>query len=439
MAIQRSERALGNPPLPTILEVNDETGEASLYVNEGVFGRTLLATADNVGDEWSIKNQFRKRWNTRNGLSLDNSEFSDVFNTDLKKTINNDKASLINTHSSNSTKKTLKDAGVPGVKDPITGTTTNDTTGTPSKANESSNQGGDSNKTSNNPNRDIDIPSIEGTGMPSSKHLRYPIDMSDEMNKLQINIIEYKPKGIAGTSGSFNVGDRQKGKVLTSIFLPVPGGISDQNQVSWNKSDMNALQAAAAEFAVNAIEGGTQDATAAAKAIVGRIQLNTEDAKRLVAGAMAGAASGLGQQLLTRQSGAIINPNTELLFNGPTMRNFGFSFNMSARSEREAQSISFIIRALKQGMSVRRSQSGLFLLSPHIFELKYLAGSSQQNPHLNKFKMCAMTGLNVNYTPNQTFMALANNMPVAYQIDMQFSELEPIFNDDYTNDNSIGF
>jgi hypothetical protein len=441
MAIQRSERALGNPPLPTILEVNDETGEASLYVNEGVFGRTLLATADNVGDEWSIKNQFRRRWNARNGLSLNNGEFSDVFNGDLKKKINNDKASLINTHSNNSLKKTLKDAGVPGVKDPVTGTTTSDTTGTPSKADKSSDQGGDSSKTSsdpNNPNKTINIPSMEGAGMPSNS-LRYPIDMTDRMNKLQINIIEYKPRGVAGTSGSFEVGERQKGRVLTSIFLPVPGGISDLNQVSWNKGDMNALQAAAAEFAVNAIEGGPTDATKAAKAIVGRLKINTEDAKQLVVGAMAGAASGLGSQLLTRQTGAIINPNTELLFNGPSMRNFGFSFNMSARSEREAQSISFIIRALKQGMSVRRSESGLFLLSPHVFQLKYLAGSSQQNPHLNKFKLCAMTGLNVNYTPNQTFMTLANNMPVSYQVDMQFSELEPIFNDDYTNDNSIGF
>ena len=57
MAIQRSERALGNPPLATTLEVNDETGEASLYANNGLSGRTLLATADNVGDEWDIKDQ----------------------------------------------------------------------------------------------------------------------------------------------------------------------------------------------------------------------------------------------------------------------------------------------------------------------------------------------------------------------------------------------
>ena len=449
MAIQSYSRALGSPPLPTILEVNDKTGEAFLYANGGSNGKTLLATADNVGDEWSIRNQFRQRWNLENGLSLSRGEFDDVFNNDIKKTINKDKASLINTHSNNSLKKTLKDAGVPGVKDPVTGTTTQDTTDTPTTASDSNDQGGDSSKTSSDSdsinsdsNGNINIPSIEGTGMPSTGKvgiLKYPIDMSVEMNKLQINIIEYKPKGVAGTSGSFEVGERQKGKVLTTIFLPVPGGISDQNQVSWNKGDMNALQAAAAEFAVNAIEGGPKDATEAAKAIVGRLKINKEDAKKLVVGAMAGAASGLGSQLLTRQTGAIINPNTELLFNGPSMRNFGFSFNMSARSEPEAKVISFIIRALKQGMSVRRSQSGLFLLSPHIFELKYLAGSSQLNPHLNQFKLCAMTGLNVNYTPNQTFMTFANNMPVAYQVDMQFSELEPIFNDDYKDDNSIGF
>jgi hypothetical protein len=440
MAIQRSERALGNPPLPTILEVNDETGEASLYANNGIRGRTLLATADNIGDEWSIKNQFRRRWNVENGLSLNNGEFSDVFNNDIKKTINNDKASLINTHSNDSLKKTLKDAGVPGVKDPVTGTTTSDTTSVPSKANESSNQGGDSNKTSSDPTKGLDIKILAGTdaGMPSGI-LKYPIDMSDSMNKLQINIIEYKPKGIAGQKSSFESPARQKGKPLTSIFLPVPGGIQDNNQVSWNKGDMNALQQAAAQVAAGFIGGGGEGGAQAAKDIVDRLQGNSDSVKKLAGAAMAGQASGLGSQLLTRQTGAIINPNTELLFNGPTMRNFGFSFNMSARSEKEVRSIGLIIRALKQGMSVRRSQSGLFLLSPHVFELKYITGSSEQNPHLNKFKLCAMTGFNVNYTPNQTFMTFANNMPVSYQVDMQLSELEPIFNDDYKDDNSIGF
>ena len=70
MAIQRSSRALGNPPLATTLEVNDETGEAFLYSNEGIFGRTLIATSDNAGDEWVVDNQFREKWNSRNNLNL---------------------------------------------------------------------------------------------------------------------------------------------------------------------------------------------------------------------------------------------------------------------------------------------------------------------------------------------------------------------------------
>ena len=443
MAIRSSERAIGDPPIPTVLEVNDETGSTEIFSLVGG-DKQLIATS--TGKDWEIKNRFRGIYNRENAgvleIDLDINEVRDIFNTEFVSDFNTDRAKLINDFSSDDVRRSLKEAGYPRVKDPENNTTSDDTTGVPSTADDSSNQGGDTTTTTSSTKETgggiEEIKGIEGIGMPSGS-IKYPIDMSDEMNKLQINIIEYKPKGVKTQENDFNTPDRQKGKILTSIFLPIPGGISDQNQVSWNKGDMNALQQAAADLAVNFITQGPQGAVDSANEIVKSIQGQSEQVKKLAAAAMAGQASGLGAQLLTRTTGAIINPNTELLFNGPTMRNFGFSFNMSARSLKEAQDITLIIRALKQGMSVRRSQSGLFLLSPNIFELKYISGSGTQNPHLNKFKMCAMTALNVNYTPNQTFMTFENNMPVAYQVDMQFSELEPIFNTDYKDDNSIGF
>tara|TARA_B100000900_G_scaffold390437_1_gene384155 strand:+ start:43 stop:1410 length:1368 start_codon:yes stop_codon:yes gene_type:complete len=455
MAIQRSSRALGSPnTIPTTLEVNDETGEASLYVNNGIRGRTLLATADNIGDEWDLKNQFRRRWNAENDLNLSRAEFSDLFNTDISKTLNNDKAFLINTHASNDLRAVLNDAGVPGIKDPSDGTTPGDTTGTPSRAETGTDEGGggDTNGTSSSAAADgtgsgygsntssltnITIDGVEGQGMPSGQ-LRYPSDMSSTMNKLQINILEYSPKGVS-SGNDLNINERQKGKSLVTIFLPIPGGIQDQNQVSWSKGDMNALQQAAAEFAVSFIEGGPDTAGAKAEEIAKRIGSSYKEGQTAVANILAGGAAGIGAQLLQRTQGAIINPNAELLFQGPTMRQFGFSYNMSARNKTEADHITLIIRALKQGMSVRRSTKGLFLLSPNLFELKYLSADGVSNPYLNKFKLCAMTGLSVNYTPNQTYMALPNDMPVSYQVDMQFSELEPIFNDDYNSDFSIGY
>jgi hypothetical protein len=445
MAIQRSSRTLGSPnPLATTLEVNDETGEASLYTEGLLFGRTLIATSDNVGNEWVVNNRFRQTWNSKNNLNLNAAEFNDEFNTnaDLRKILNNDRASLINKHSSDAVKKSLKDAGVPGVKDPVTGATPKDTTETPTTASDSDGSGGDTNTSTpaDTSNTDIKPKILKGTdaGMPGGQ-LRYPIDMTSEMNKLKINIREYSPKGVAGKSGSFETPARQKGSILTSIILPIPGGISDNNQVSWGKGDMNALEQAAAELAIGGITQGVDGVKKAATNIAGRIGNNIGGTKAAVANVLAGGAAGIGAQLMQRNAGAIINPNAELLFNGPSLRQFGFSINLSARSNQESKMITLIIRALKQGMSVRRSQSGLFLLSPHLFELSYVTSGDNKNPFLNKFKMCAMTGLNVNYTPNQTFMTLENDMPVSYRLDMQFSELEPIFNDDYGNDTSIGY
>lgn len=447
MAIRSSSRPIGDPPIPTLLEVNDETGEASLYLNNfgGAFGRVLLATSDNAGDEWSVKNQFRRQWNRNQGLNLNIGEFEDEFNTNvgLRKILNNDRASIINKHSSNAVKESLKKAGVPGVKDPTTGTTASDTTSTSAAADGAgSGGGGDTNNSSSTSASNITVPikDRDGTdvGMPAGV-IRYPVDMTAEMNKLKINIRKYSPKGLSGGGGSFEAPARQKGEIMVTILLPVPGGIQDQNLVSWGKGDMNALQQAAAELAIAGITEGTSGISDKAKDIAGRIQGNTEEVKTAVANVLAGTASGIGAQLLQRNQGLIINPNAELLFNGPSMRQFGFSVNLSARGSGEALAISRLIRALKQGMSVRRSKSGLFLQSPHLFELSYVTSGDNKNPFLNKFKMCAMTGLNVNYTPNQTFMTLENDMPVSYRLDMQFSELEPIFNDDYQNDNSIGF
>ena len=438
MAIRSSRRVINDPPIPTILEVNDETGSAELY---SLLGGTRLLIATSEDGDWEVTNGFRRLYNRESGLApLTNSGFNDFFEENLQSGFNQQRADIINRNSTDDVRRSLKEQGFPKVKDPETNTTSDDTTGVATVANDSSDQG-DTTKTASNINRNLldGVSILDGDGMPKSTSLRYPADMSDEMNKLQINIREYSPKGIGNKKGTFETADRQKGDIITSIFLPIPGGIQDQNQVSWGKGDMNALQQAAAQFAVDTITGGAGGAEKSARDIVASIQGQSEELKKLAAAAMAGAASGLGSGLLTRQTGLIINPNAELLFQGPSMRQFGFSFNMSARSEGEATSIRTIIRALKQGMSVRRSSSGLFLMSPHLFELKYLAGSDAQNPNLNKFKMCAMTGLNVNYTPNQTFMAFENNMPVAYQVDMQFQELEPIFNDDYNADNSIGF
>ena len=52
MAIRSSERAIGDPPIPTVLEVNDETGSTEIFSLVGG-DKQLIATS--TGKDWEIK------------------------------------------------------------------------------------------------------------------------------------------------------------------------------------------------------------------------------------------------------------------------------------------------------------------------------------------------------------------------------------------------
>ena len=59
---------------------------------------------------------------------------------------------------------------------------------------------------------------------------------------------------------------------------------------------------------------------------------------------------------------------------------------------------------------------------------------------LNAFKTCALQGFGVNYTPTGNYATYQDGTMVAYDINMSFTEIVPIFNDDYDMDDSfIGF
>ena len=53
-------------------------------------------------------------------------------------------------------------------------------------------------------------------------------------------------------------------------------------------------------------------------------------------------------QLLVRSSGAIINPNMELLFTSPNLRTFTFAFKFTPRFREEGEEVKQIIRTFKK-------------------------------------------------------------------------------------------
>ena len=134
-----------------------------------------------------------------------------------------------------------------------------------------------------------------------------------------------------------------------------------------------------------------------------------------------------------------MNPNMELLFKGPSLRSFSFSWKMSPRDEKESIVIGKIIRLFKQSMAPQKTTDGLFLKAPSIYDLTLRNGTSR-NKFLPKMKTCALLDCAVNYTPDGSFMAYDNASMVAYEMSLSFQEIEPIYNNDMSSsDSSIGY
>jgi hypothetical protein len=269
--------------------------------------------------------------------------------------------------------------------------------------------------------------------------LKYPIDIAKtKQDVVKFTMLKYEAKQFSNLQnqsglGGFSERDSKRNGI-GSVVLPIPSGISDTNAASWNGGELDAAKAFAANVALTGITQGLGKAADKVGEGAEAISNNSGEAATGLAALFAAAAVGTDAgSLLSRTQGAVLNPNMELLFQGPTLRPFNFSFKMSARSQAEAKEIIGIIRFFKQGMSPQRSASNLFLKAPHTFRIQYLhlGISGKEHSYIGKIKECALQNFNVNYTPEGQYATFRDGVLVSYEITMQFQELEPVFNEDY--------
>ena len=266
-------------------------------------------------------------------------------------------------------------------------------------------------------------------------------EVANGQDFLKINMMKYEPRGdFNKESFTFSERDTDR-KSIGSVILPIPGGIQDGQSCQWGGSTMTPLDMAKADIALAGVTKGIGDAVGTAGDAAEKLAAGFGGNKKGIAAVIAGMAAGAGN-LLTRTTGAITNPNMELLFGGPELRTFSFQFTLAPRSKDEAMQVIKIIRFFKQGMAPIRTKSMLFLKSPHTFKLSYKGSDGKDHKYLNKFKECALGSFGVNYTPNGNYSTYEGGVMTAYQVTMTFRELNPIYNDDYGSDpfpEEIGF
>jgi len=59
---------------------------------------------------------------------------------------------------------------------------------------------------------------------------------------------------------------------------------------------------------------------------------------------------------------------------------------------------------------------------------------NQEHKFLNKFKLCALTDMSVNYTGEGNYATYDEGAPVSMIMDLSFTEMSPIYAEDYKED-----
>jgi len=277
-------------------------------------------------------------------------------------------------------------------------------------------------------------------GFGSEDNLRYP----SKLNPANQDCIKFKMetnegRNINPVGGNIlnPLGNRREGtKIEGTVTLPIQSGITDSNGVDWGGANLDAKDAYLASLALEGISSGPGLGNKVGDLLPRvlkdlKLASNDPNIRTAINTYLAQEAVGI-QGLLSRSSGAILNPNLELLFNGPTLRSFTFTFRLSPRSREEAGNVRRIIRFFKQGMAVKIASQGVFLKSPNIFTIQYLSNDAQHKS-LPRIKKCALLGCDVDYTPDGTYMTFNDEAKTmtSYQLSLRFSELEPIYNDQY--------
>ena len=324
-----------------------------------------------------------------------------------------------------------------------------------------------------------------------SPKLRYPRDLqiSSQTDYINFKFFKYKPpfkRGGSGQSGYYQGGEGNiDGKVLNELLMYMPQDVSTSMSTSWGGKEITnaaaGMLAGYANLSTGDVGGVLQNVGAG---LSGLNALPTSAGAALVRMGLneTGAQTNLTQNdILGGTAGIILNPNTELLFGGPSIRNIGFRFKMAARSEKEAQDMIRICRifqyhahasfggestitkaalgglfsneqlnnninAVQNGGEIDNSpdaaiapllnneqisalsNSNNFVSIPDLCVFKYMTGS-EQNPYINQYKACAITNVDVNFTPDGSYSTLIGGYPSAVELSLTLVETKIIYKD----------
>ena len=263
----------------------------------------------------------------------------------------------------------------------------------------------------------------EAAGGSEERTLNFGRDAEDFINDRSKSTIEQqKLLGIerrVSADGRLRITSATE-KSNSNIALYLPNKLVNSGSIGYNNVDLSLINAG------NAL-------------IAGEFGGALGVLKRKGAAAIDDMASIFGTNLnaeaaFDQATGLVINPRMQQTFQGVNLRGFDFTFSFAPKNQKEAVEVSKIIRAFRKKAHPSLASGGTLLNIPDEFEIRYYKvfnnGVVAENLFLNKLGRCALTAINVDYTPNGINATFPDGSPVRTSLTMQFMELRPLVRED---------
>ena len=235
-----------------------------------------------------------------------------------------------------------------------------------------------------------------------------------------------------------------KDKKYKQILLYMPQDVQDSFAAKWEGKKFGALTTGV----ISAAGAGQRN-----KKLNDVVKAATEAFDRGGANAAAQIVTGLANKITGDTispgdvfggiSGVARNPNMELLFQSMEVRTFDLTFKMAPYDQTDVSNMNDIIKTFKKAMLPQYklgegvkvfgmendALEGGFIQVPKVCAVNFMRGASR-NSYLPRYKMCAITDVNVNYTPDNVYATFNQSSPVATELKLSFMETKLVFSED---------
>ena len=291
---------------------------------------------------------------------------------------------------------------------------------------------------------------------PSDGNLRYPnVAYQSDSDYVKFTFYNYTPpfskQGIAAAPGgifasnvgAYNASSSGLSPTGAKVLLYMPEDIESQYGASWTETNLsNIARGALGGFgglAGNDPGAGIGTAfNAVTQATVN--QFAGTGITNAISQALSSANFGslTVNDIFSSTTGQILNPNTEVLYKGPKMRNFSLNFKMAPKDDTEAKIIRNIIRPFKYAMRPQYGGKGgsetnaSFVKVPQIVDVTFMKGGAEHD-WVSQYKPAVITNFDVSYTPDGAWATYDDGSPVATSIKISFQETKMVYADELSN------